>query len=121
MMSGERKNTETRPPPPWWTLGGRAIAYGTWATVPGKKQRTDMPFSVGSLSLKGGGQEGVGAASPGCRSGRVHLTYTINPSRLPKLCFYATRCPAQLPVHYGWHRPPPVLPLSGRGTRPRMA
>src|SRR5438876_5638837 len=72
------------------------------------------PISVASLSLKGGGQEGVGAASPRypscCRrpaSLRIRRT----------LCFGCgtPRGRPQFVGHRGRHRPPPLLPLSGGG------
>jgi hypothetical protein len=70
-------------------------------------RREDRIDDVGSLPLKGGGQEGVGSASTTLR--RV-ATRTIHRNTRRVKAINAIGGSMR-------HRPPPVLPLSGGGTR----
>jgi hypothetical protein len=58
-------------------------------------------FWVAFLSLKGGGQKGVGAASRRSPNGRRHWTYVIGPTMLPRIPCGTARSRTQFMGHCG--------------------
>src|SRR5438045_3676396 len=70
---------------------------GVAFSEPRKRGRIDEPFSVAFLSLKGGGQEGVGAASPDSPRGRRKRACLVDPPKLSRSSFpYGAR---SWPIH----------------------